>query len=83
MRFPTVSRVPRVPQGVDMHDPEVPMVRNADDSAPFSGLCFKIMTDPFVGSLTFCRIYSGGWGWGGCSCACCGRHVLLAGAVAG
>jgi elongation factor G len=33
--------------------------RNADDAAPFSGLAFKIMTDPFVGSLTFFRIYSG------------------------
>ncbi|HYF89540.1 elongation factor G [Azospirillum sp.] len=33
--------------------------RATDDSAPFSGLAFKIMTDPFVGSLTFVRIYSG------------------------
>jgi elongation factor G len=33
--------------------------RKADDAAPFSGLAFKIMTDPFVGSLTFFRIYSG------------------------
>ena len=33
--------------------------RSADDSAPFSGLAFKIMNDPFVGSLTFVRIYSG------------------------
>jgi elongation factor G len=33
--------------------------RRADDSAPFSGLAFKIMNDPFVGSLTFTRIYSG------------------------
>lgn len=45
--------------GVDKDDPEVSLSRPADDSAPFSGLCFKIMTDPFVGSLTFCRIYSG------------------------
>ena len=35
------------------------LIRNADDSEPFSGLAFKIMTDPFVGSLTFLRIYSG------------------------
>ncbi len=48
-----------------MHDAEVAMIRNADDAAPFSGLCFKVMTDPFVGSLTFCRIYSGGWGGAG------------------
>ncbi len=33
--------------------------RQADDAAPFSGLAFKIMTDPFVGTLTFTRIYSG------------------------
>ncbi len=33
--------------------------RRADDAAPFSGLAFKIMNDPFVGSLTFTRIYSG------------------------
>ena len=33
--------------------------RRADDSMPFSGLAFKIMNDPFVGSLTFVRIYSG------------------------
>jgi elongation factor G len=36
-----------------------PAVRAANDEAPFSGLAFKIMTDPFVGSLTFVRIYSG------------------------
>ena len=33
--------------------------RNADDAEPMSGLAFKIMNDPFVGSLTFLRIYSG------------------------
>jgi elongation factor G len=33
--------------------------RQADDAAPFSALAFKIMTDPFVGTLTFTRIYSG------------------------
>ena len=33
--------------------------RKADPSEPFSGLAFKIMTDPYVGSLTFVRIYSG------------------------
>jgi elongation factor G len=35
------------------------MIRKSDDAEPFSGLAFKIMTDPFVGSLTFVRIYSG------------------------
>ena len=34
-------------------------VREADDSAPFSALAFKIATDPFVGTLTFMRVYSG------------------------
>ncbi len=33
--------------------------RPADDTAPFSALAFKIMTDPFVGQLTFIRVYSG------------------------
>jgi elongation factor G len=33
--------------------------RAADDNAPFSALAFKIMTDPFVGQLTFIRVYSG------------------------
>jgi elongation factor G len=36
-----------------------PDTRKADDAEPFSGLAFKIMTDPFVGTLTFLRIYSG------------------------
>ena len=37
----------------------LPDERPTDDAAPFAGLAFKIMTDPFVGSLTFVRIYSG------------------------
>jgi elongation factor G len=36
-----------------------PLTRRAADDEPFSALAFKIMTDPFVGSLTFVRIYSG------------------------
>jgi elongation factor G len=43
--------------GVDEDENEA--TREADDSAPFSALAFKIMTDPFVGSLTFFRVYSG------------------------
>ena len=35
------------------------VVRKCSDDEPFSGLAFKIMTDPFVGSLTFVRVYSG------------------------
>ena len=38
---------------------EEPDTREATDEAPFSALAFKIMTDPFVGTLTFARIYSG------------------------
>ncbi len=44
-------------QGID-EDDKVD-TRTADDKAPFSALAFKIMTDPFVGSLTFFRVYSG------------------------
>ena len=36
-----------------------PEVRHSDDNAPFSALAFKIMTDPFVGKLSFFRVYSG------------------------
>ncbi|HVO13713.1 MAG TPA: elongation factor G, partial [Alphaproteobacteria bacterium] len=36
-----------------------PMERHSSDDEPFAALAFKIMTDPFVGSLTFARIYSG------------------------
>jgi len=36
-----------------------PEIRKADDKEPFSGLVFKIMTDPFVGQLAFFRVYSG------------------------
>ncbi len=41
------------------------IARHADDNEPFSGLAFKIMNDPFVGSLTFVRIYSGQLSKGG------------------
>ncbi|MBI4970153.1 MAG: elongation factor G [Rhodospirillales bacterium] len=40
-------------------DSTTPDTRKPEDSEPFSALAFKIMTDPFVGSLTFVRIYSG------------------------
>ncbi|WP_426687309.1 elongation factor G [Rhodanobacter ginsengiterrae] len=43
--------------GIDEDEKEAS--RPADDKAPFSALAFKIMTDPFVGSLTFFRVYSG------------------------
>ena len=36
-----------------------PMERSADDDQPFAALAFKVMTDPYVGTLTFARVYSG------------------------
>jgi elongation factor G len=45
-------------QGIDFKT-EAPVERKASDDEPLSILAFKIMDDPFVGSLTFCRIYSG------------------------
>jgi elongation factor G len=45
-------------KGINPKD-ESPMERHADDKEPFSALAFKIMNDPFVGTLTFARIYSG------------------------
>ena len=44
-------------KGVDMNDN--PIERKASDSEPFSALAFKVMNDPFVGNLTFFRVYSG------------------------
>ena len=44
-------------KGTDMDGNEI--VVHADDNAPFRALAFKIMTDPFVGKLTFFRVYSG------------------------
>ncbi len=45
---------------IEGHTPDgEPETRPADDDAPFAGLAFKIMTDPFVGQLTFLRVYSG------------------------
>ena len=43
--------------GVDMNGKEI--ARHPSDSEPFSALAFKVMTDPFVGRLTFIRVYSG------------------------
>jgi elongation factor G len=46
---------------VNGHDPKTDdlMERHADDSEPFSALAFKIMSDPYVGKLTYFRVYSG------------------------
>ena len=42
-----------------LEDGETPVERHSDDGEPFSALAFKIATDPFVGTLTFFRVYSG------------------------
>src|SRR3546814_477742 len=55
--LPSPLDVPPI-KGVKL-DGETEDTRPADDNAPFSALAFKIMNDPFVGTLTFARIYSG------------------------
>ncbi|HDS1204933.1 TPA: elongation factor G [Shewanella algae] len=54
--LPAPVDVPAI-KGVDDREQEVERV--SDDNAPFSALAFKIATDPFVGTLTFIRVYSG------------------------
>jgi elongation factor G len=46
-------------QGTAVDDAEQKLTRKASDDEPLSALAFKVMTDPFVGSLTFTRVYSG------------------------
>lgn len=46
-------------RGTKEEDEEVEVVVNSTDDEPFAGLAFKIMTDPFVGQLTFVRMYRG------------------------
>ncbi len=48
-----------IPPIKGLTEDDQPTERQADDAAPFAGLAFKIMTDPFVGQLTFFRVYSG------------------------
>jgi elongation factor G len=55
--LPSPLDVPPV-KGVDIVS-GAELVRNTDDAEPFSALAFKIMTDPFVGQLTYFRVYSG------------------------
>ena len=45
--------------GFDVDDESQEIVRHTDDSEPFCGLAFKIVADPFVGKLAYCRVYSG------------------------
>src|SRR6202040_2529640 len=54
--MPSPTDVPSV-KGQGEHGE--PMTRKPDDDAPFSALAFKILNDPFVGNLTFFRVYSG------------------------
>ncbi|MDD4799030.1 MAG: elongation factor G [Clostridia bacterium] len=54
--LPAPTDVPNI-TGVDMK--EQPIERKSADDEPFSALAFKIMTDPYVGKLTFFRVYSG------------------------
>lgn len=56
--LPSPLDIPAV-EGVLPNDIEVHEVREADPAAPFSALAFKIMSDPFVGQLTYFRVYSG------------------------
>jgi elongation factor G len=55
--LPSPLDVPPI-EGVAM-DRETKIIRHTSDTEPFAALAFKIMTDPFVGRLTFCRCYSG------------------------
>jgi len=56
--MPSPLDIPAI-KGVDPDDNEKTDERPADDEAPFSALAFKIMTDPYVGRLSFFRVYSG------------------------
>ncbi|MDP7669713.1 MAG: elongation factor G, partial [Alphaproteobacteria bacterium] len=55
--LPAPTEVPAI-KGVQP-DSDKEMVRESSDDEPFAALAFKVMTDPFVGSLTFARVYSG------------------------
>ena len=56
--LPSPLDVPAI-EGNAVDDEEKVLTREVKDDAPFSALAFKIMTDPFVGKLTFFRVYSG------------------------
>ena len=56
--MPSPAEVKAIEGILDDKD-ETSAIREADDDAPFSALAFKIATDPFVGTLTFFRVYSG------------------------
>ncbi|MBU0657147.1 MAG: elongation factor G, partial [Gammaproteobacteria bacterium] len=56
--LPSPIEVPPI-KGMDVEDETKEVEIKADDNAPFSALAFKVATDPFVGQLTFFRVYSG------------------------
>ena len=56
--LPSPTDVPSIKGHLPQHD-DTHEFREASDDAPFSALAFKIMTDPFVGRLTYVRVYSG------------------------
>jgi len=56
--LPSPLDVPPI-KGIDFDHRDREVIRNADDKEPFAALVFKIMTDPFVGQLSFIRVYSG------------------------
>ncbi|MBK5007078.1 elongation factor G [Pseudomonas sp. S32] len=56
--LPAPSEIPAI-RGTHPDDDTQHLERHADDNEPFSALAFKIATDPFVGTLTFARVYSG------------------------
>ena len=56
--LPSPSDVPPV-EGVDVDDPEKILIRKPLDTEPFAALAFKVATDPYVGQITFFRVYSG------------------------
>ncbi len=55
--LPSPVEIPPM-EGINPHNGQ-PVVRHADDAEPFAAIAFKIMSDPFVGKLTYFRVYSG------------------------
>jgi elongation factor G len=62
--LPSPMDVPSI-KGTDPNDEEVKLERHPSDDEPFAGLAFKVATDPFVGTLTYVRAYSGHFNKGG------------------
>jgi elongation factor G len=56
--LPSPLEVPAI-QGIDPDEPDTKLERRSADDEPFAALVFKIMTDPYVGQLSYFRVYSG------------------------